>query len=99
MALLGLSELQLSLLAGAFLCRVDFAGSKWLLVAFHSWSSRGDFQNLPNTQVLSQGEGLTGEGMSISVWGCFTTVLRKGTSTFFFFFFSFSQKCSSSKVF
>lgn len=60
MALLGLSELQLRLLASACLCRVDFAGSKWLLVACHSWSSRGDFQNLLDTQVLSQGRGAGG---------------------------------------
>ena len=58
MALLGLSELRLSLFAGAGLCRVDFAGSEWLLVSWRS--SRGDFQDLPNSRVLGLGRGTGG---------------------------------------
>lgn len=69
MALLGLSDFY----SWAFLLGLslqnNFAGSKWLLVACHYWSSRGDFQNLPNSWGLSWGGRMGGsqEGeMSIS---------------------------------
>lgn len=46
--LLVLSKLELSLFASDHLCKVNFAGSKWFLVACRCQSSRGNFQNFWN---------------------------------------------------
>lgn len=97
MALLGLSELQLSFFASAHLCRVDFAGSKWLLVTCHCWSSRRDLENLPDTQGLRRwGDGGSQQGR----WASLESLhhgSQEGNIYFFFFFFPQSvapQKCS-----
>lgn len=79
-ALLGLSESQLSLFVSVRPCRDDFAVSVWLL------ELQDDFQNLPNAGGPSPDGGLMGRKWASLFQGASRGSQERNIILFFFFF-------------